>query len=187
MNVFVCHVPGSEQRAEWLQNVNSAWIMVSGVSAVKTFYSSEPATFQIDRRKWAEQSHEGQFYILADDDCLPLIASVDEALRILEAHPEFSILSLLPDNANIVDWTPEGYQTANDAEVMEHVSVGGVRFCRKMPFSAWPAMPDNGYRGYDAIHCQAIRDAGFRVGYFRNLKMHHLGEGHTTLLEAAAA
>lgn len=180
VDLFLCHWPNPE-RVKWLADCVEFWNQVPGIGKIVILTPTDGVTgakFQQFRRMEADRMG-GKFYILADDDCLPLQPEViTVGLAVLKAHKQFSILSLWPQNANIVEWTPEGYQTKNDADVLEHVSVGGIRFCRKMPFSIWPPVTR---AGYDAEHCQAIREAGYRVGYFRNLKMNHLGEGHSTL------
>jgi hypothetical protein len=68
-----------------------------------------------------------------------------------------------------------------DAQVMEHASVGGVRFCRRSSLHEWP--PAEG-PGYDRTQADALRAAGYRVGYFKGLKMNHLGEGYSSVWEA---
>lgn len=185
VDLFLCNWYG---RTAWLKQCANFWNGVTGLGKVHILTPPAGFTgamFQKWRRVEADRLG-GEFYILSDDDCLPESRDViTVGLSVLKAHPWFSIVSLLPQNANIVEWTPEGYNVKSDADILEHVSVGGVRFCRKMPFTHWPDMPAH-YRGYDAQHSQAIRDAGFRVGYFRNLKMTHLGEGQTTLLEMTA-
>lgn len=177
--VFVCHVPLLGERAESFLRVVGYW--GPGVRVLSPPPGIKPREFQRYRRIVADVQG-GEYYILTDDDCLPVGDVVERGLGILGRHPEYAILSLLPENETIVEWTPEDYQTASDAEVVEHVSVGGVRFCRKMPFTAWPAMPSGEYCGYDAVQCEAIRKAGKRVGYFRDLRMVHLGAGKSTLV-----
>lgn len=65
-------------------------------------------------------------------------------------------------------------------EVMEHISVGGIRFCRKGLIEKWPPR-DAECMGYDLIHSDALRDVGYRVGYLQHVRMEHLGEGKTEL------
>jgi hypothetical protein len=135
--------------------------------------------FQSRRRIWADSVADGPFYIVADDDCLlggP--STVDDAIGTMIRYPEFRILSLLPQNATINPWTPEGYVPFVDDDVMEHVSVGQVRFCRKGILKEWPWQSG---MGYDTAQCAAIRREGKRVGYFRNIKANHLGEGYSTV------
>lgn len=135
--------------------------------------------FQSWRRINADEKSSGAVYVVADDDCLPQSEPfVELALGILAAHPDFGILSLWPMNCRINRWTPEGYTAFEDDEVMEHHSVGGIRFCRKGLIAEWPEQTG---RGYDAEHCGALRAAGYRVGYFKNLTMNHVGEGYSTV------
>lgn len=159
---------------------------------------------QLYRRTVAENNAETDIYVLADDDCLPQAEPfLDEGVRILEEHSDFAILSMMPTNCKINPWKPDvllvkGVPMTNigpggfvqvedysdvrplipyeDADVMEHVSVGGIRFCRKGCLEEWPPFVGP---GYDREQCDALRAAGFRVGYFKNLTMLHLGEGYS--------
>lgn len=137
-------------------------------------------TFQKDRRTFLLDGTGDDIYILSDDDCL-VSDNLDlfKALSIAEEETEFSILSLLPSNCQINPWTPEFYRPRVTREVLEHVSVGGVRFCRKHNLD-WPEMKG---KGYDKEHGEAIRLAGSRVGYFLNHLMVHLGENAWSVSE----
>lgn len=183
--VFVCHVPVNGQRQKWLREVLDAWFALGAAPQVLS-PSSDPISFQRERRIEAEQKG-GDFYILADDDCLPDVKNEDfiaQGMRVLKKHPEFAMLAPLPSNENIVEWTPDErldhYKTANDEEVMEHTSVGGIRFCRKGALKIYPAMHRE-LPGYDWLHGDALRKAGKRVGYIRSLGFVHLGFGHSTV------
>lgn len=144
------------------------------------FLNVTDTAFQKERRVYADKVAEGPFYVVADDDCIPEKGWLEKAVNIMLWHPTFAILSLWPQNASIQRWTPEGYTPYEDHDVIEHYSVGQIRVCRKGILREWPAM-DVDSKAYDNIQCQAIRDAGYRVGYFKNLKVTHLGEGKTTL------
>jgi len=136
------------------------------------------SSFQSERRQLAD-AFCNETYVVADDDCFPQAAPfADAARRILEAHPSFGILSLRPTNFKINPWRPEGYEPYEDEEVFEHVSVGGIRFCRPGCLEEWPPQTR---KGYDTEHCEALRKAGYRVGYFKNLWMSHLGEGYSSV------
>jgi hypothetical protein len=138
-----------------------------------------PIEFQRMRRIYAEQHADSSVYVVADDDCLLGKESpIAPMLALMEKYPEFGMLSLLPANAAINEWTPEFYVPESDANVMEHVSVGGIRFCRKGVVKNWPAADGP---GYDFLHSEAIRKAGFRAGYARSYKMNHIGEGFSTV------
>ena len=183
--VFVCHVPLNGQRQKWLREVLDAWFALGAAPQVLT-PSSDPISFQRDRRIEAEQLGK-DFYIVADDDCLPDTSKEDfisEGLRMLKKHPEFAMLAPLPSNENIVEWTPDErldrYKTVSDEEVMEHVSIGGIRFCRKGCLKTYPPI-NRELPGYDWIHGDALRKAGKRVGYIRSLRFNHLGAGSSTV------
>jgi hypothetical protein len=144
--------------------------------------------FQRERRIFADntamedEDGEGVIYVVADDDCLPTREPFLRAcVSTMKQHADFGILSLMPVNCNIVRWTnapPRGKILGEHLTVMEHESVGGIRFCRKGKLAQWP--PLNG-KGYDHTHCEALRYAGSVVGYFQWHGMLHLGEGYSTV------
>ncbi len=183
--MFVCHVPGNGQRESWLRMVLDAWFEL-GAGPEVLIPSGTPRIFQRERRIQADQKG-GDFYILADDDCLPDISQKDFipiGIGVLRSHPQFAMLAPLPSNENIIEWTPDPqldkYTAASDAEVMEHVSIGGIRFCRKGALKTYPPM-DKHFAGYDGIHGYALREAGMRVGFIRELRFDHLGAGKSTV------
>lgn len=185
--VFVCHIPGNPKREQWLRQCTDAWYEMGMEPHVLTPGGIDPLAFQRERRLIAERMG-GKFYILADDDCLPLCAPeqefVQDGFSILKNHPEYAMLAPLPTNENIVEWTPsqqlDKYAVQSDDEVMEHVSIGGIRFCRKGCLKGWPQITKD-YPGYDGKQGEALRKAGWRVGYMRNLNFEHLGAGQSTV------
>lgn len=138
----------------------------------------DPRSFQRQRRIIADERATTPIYVCADDDCLPGYEEfVERAVEIMERHPQFGILSMWPVNCQINRWTPEGYGPFEDEDVMEHVSVGGIRFCRQAVVD-WPdSAPAE--RGYDRQHADVLRAAGYRVGYFKHIQMNHIGEGYS--------
>ena len=134
-------------------------------------------SFQRDRRIIAEQRAKSKIYILTDDDMEPLFY-FNKAVNTMREHPYFGILSAYPEPATINRWTPEDFTPFEDENVMEHTDVGGLRFIRKGAMGYWP---EQTRVGYDREHCEAMRSNGFQVGYFKNLKAIHHGEGKSDL------
>ena len=187
--VFVCHVMGSgESREKWLGLSLEAWSKFDvPVKLLMPDGRINSIEFQRQRRIEAERQSREDFYILADDDCLPIGQSdyLLKGIEILKRHPEFAILSPLPSNESIVEWTPaqeDNYTAFKDGEVFEHVSVGGIRFCRKGAMADWPPMGE-GKKDYDRTQGDFLRLQGKRVGYMRYLKFEHLGKGVSTVWE----
>lgn len=136
--------------------------------------------FQRARRMYADAESKHYFYFVVDDDCFPKGRCVGQLLAALAAHREFAILSALPKNCNIVPWTPEDFTAFEDPDVMEHVSVGGIRCCRQKAMATWPEMEMDG-PGYDRIHADTLRQLKWRVGYAKKALMYHAGEGRSTV------
>lgn len=148
-------------------------------------HTVEPWKFQLERRVRADELANSQFYVVADDDCLlPDTDTVLDAVEVAKNYPHFGQFSWWPSNSQLRPWTPGEDDRKNcvngevysDGLVMEHVSVGGIRLLRKGLLPKWPAPPEGSTR-YDSIHAQALRDLGYRSGYFRDYLMNHLGRG----------
>lgn len=180
IDVFFCSVPEPGLRGLMSTLCRARWYMEPDTNIhYLTPFGLKVANeeFQRFRRAWADQQAKSDVYVVTDDDCLlPAAPSLAAAASILRGHPEFALLSYCPVNADIFPWTPEGYQPFENNAVMEHVSTGGIRVCRKGAVTEWPEMLP-GLRSYDAQHAEAVRKAGLRVGYMRDLKMNHLGCG----------
>lgn len=166
----------------------------SGVTMVKLGGPSaeRPGGFQRDRRVWAQMLAKGLWYIVADDDCLPVGETfLDRATDLIKSHPkaqEFGVLSAWPQNAKIYPWRPPkdeySREVVLDEQIMEHVNVGGIRFIQRMAhpktMEEWDAQPpahevDGKFR-YDQQHAVMLRRKGYRVGYMKDVMMVHLGE-----------
>ncbi len=187
IDVFFCTASTDPIRVAMAATCAERWmaepgIRMAGLSPVRLGVSLRD--FQRSRRMAAHQLAESEIYVLADDDSLlPDYAVVEGMVNLMERYPNFGMLSTLPSNASIQEWTPENYQTASTWEVMEHVSVGQIRFCRKsVIIDPWPPMTAS--PGYDTQHGEAIRRAGYRVGYSRSFTHLHLGEGKSTIWAA---
>lgn len=180
VEVYFCYVPTNGTRSLMMQLCQENWRLRSGFEIKLLFpENAKVVDFQLERRKIADSDAKGSIYVVADDDCLPQAQPfVAEAIEIMERHPNFGMLSLWPDNEKINRWTPEDYAPYEDEDIMEHVSVGGIRFCRKGIIKQWPSQSQN---GYDGQHGEAMRLAGYRVGYLKHLTMTHLGKGRSTV------
>lgn len=188
VEVFFCSVDdsgGETLRGAMAHLCLTRWLEVEGVDVIPLsdgILGCSAIGFQRIRRIYADEHSCGDVYIVADDDCLlPANFSLDECVRIFKAS-RFATLSMMPSNATINEWTPQGYVTENTPDVMEHVSAGNIRFCRKGHLANWPLMGDG--PGYDAIHADAIRKQGGRVGYFRSMRSLHLGEGMSSIWDS---
>jgi hypothetical protein len=186
VEVFFCSAPQTDER---VQIALDCWEYWQKQNCELHFLSPEtlhctPREFNRLRRVVAEEKAKNDFYILTDDDCIPIVPfneCVKRATEIMVKRRDFTILSFWPVEASIERWRPEGYEVYEDLDVMEHVSVGGLRFVRKNGQLDLPTSYD---RGYDLVQADHIRRIGGRVGYFQHLRMSHKGEGHTDLWAA---
>jgi hypothetical protein len=176
-------------RARWRREPGAdlqIWLPEALGCSVRAFQRQR----RVEADRKAQNAHKS-FYVVADDDCLishprPFL---EDAIEVLKTHPEFAILSLWPTNSVLGKWKADdfpGYEVFEDAEVMEHVNVGGVRICRTGCLEEWPEMHRKLW-SYDAQHAEALREAGYRVGYLKMKSgqfypaMNHLGRGYSSI------
>lgn len=188
--IFFCTAPKSDERRSIAGRMFDIW------DTQQFCYELTPkllrctdSEFQKQRRMFADKMADGEIYLLVDDDCEPILNSheilkhwISCGERIMRENHEFAILSAWPANANIERWAPHDYSAKDGEEVTEHVSVGGLRFVRKGCMKDWPEQIGP---GYDREHCEALRASGYRVGYFKHLKMIHHGEGKSEVWSSA--
>ena len=178
--VFFCSAPKTADRSAIASGVRHRWKELDDIKLIELtprILGCDDFSFQKQRRVAADMMAKNSVYILADDDCLPL-TDFESGINAILEHPQFAIVSAFPSNCTIQRWTPEGYDVYEDLAVMEHHSVGGLRIIRRGAMREWPEQTGP---GYDREHCQALRDAGYRVGYSVFFRMEHLGEGKTTV------
>ena len=203
IDVFFCYVVNKQGVAErlemaqecylrWYSKLDRAPIRLTqhamgGLLDISDEYlEKQKRRFQRFRRKYADENASSPIYIVTDDDYLiPENLDISACVKILD-ESVFDMLSLMPSNVHISEWTPDNDQTASTDEIMEHRDVGGVRFCKKPLLQHWPEMEPN-FPGYDRIQCEQIRKEGGRVGYFKRFHAEHLGEGKSSVWAAHGA
>lgn len=181
VDVFFCTAPQSHERSGMASDTLATWLDTPHVRLhVLTPLKLGCSLVQFNRyrRIWADSESPSSVYILTDDDASPLGTDfIQRGLAVMATHPQFAILSAWPVNCKINPW--EKATVPDDGEVLEHVSVGVLRFCRKGALEDWPAA--NGGPGYDMQQSEALRRAGWHVGLMRRVKAEHLGEGKSEL------
>ncbi len=186
IDVFLCHVPGTHLRNSMYNLCRIRWEGEGGARIRHLNPKRLGVTayeFQRSRRIFADDHAESEIYVVADDDILleadPVVGRGE---TLMKAYPDFAVLSLAETKPDWKTWVPDWpeYKAFHDEAVTEHVSVGGVRFCRRGAVKSWPPM-DEGIKTYDHVHGQAVRDAGYRSGYFKHLHGLHLGRGYSTI------
>lgn len=182
VEVFFCSAPTSEKRRNIAELMSRIWhhYPVRFIRFTPEILGVSYRDFQMKRRFYAEETAKGHIYILTDDDCELISPNpIKSGMSTMGHNPHFGILSAWPNNCVIQRWSPEDYQPKETMQVMEHHSVGGIRFIRKGCLThGWPEQTKI---SYDSEHCQAVRNSGYRVGYFQHVRMNHWGEGETTL------
>lgn len=175
VDVFFTTAPTTDERKQMSRRCLAWW--KSQLHADVHVLTPEDAKcsipeFNRERRIMADRLAKGD-HIVTDDDAIPQ-CDVLKAFELFKKYRQFGTISLRPENCTIYPWTE--IQAFEDDEVMEHVSVGVIRFCQKgMPF------PPSDRLGYDRTHADAIRAIGMKVGLFKNFTCIHLGENKSTI------
>jgi hypothetical protein len=176
LEVFFCTAPQSEGRSAIAAGMLDWWRSQDVRLRVVTpeLAGCELEKFQRWRRIYSDVMAGSDIYILTDDDMQP-VTDWRIGVEAMIEHEDFAIISAFPANCTINRWTPEDYDTYEDLDVMEHHSVGGLRVMRRGSMvKGWPKQDGI---GYDGIHCESLRESGFRVGYAQHFRAIHLGEG----------
>lgn len=132
--------------------------------------------FQKKRRTEAAARSLTAWYVMADDDVLPLSDNwVMLGLAIAQKHPEFGILGLRERGASYLPY--EGYK---DDDIEERDEAGRIYFMRRgiLGEREWPAVHEE--NDYDKRLAAALRRKRLKVGIFNKLLFNHLGVGFST-------
>ncbi len=189
IDVFFCSILESDFLREAIADLClRRWMQIRGVNLIEInddILGCSPLEFQRLRRIYAEENTTSNQYAVADDDCFLLPDfNPQSCIDIMKRHPEFASISLKHMNCNWSDWSPDGYVPQITSSVAEHYAAGGIRFCQKGYITHWKPIGDG--PGYDTLHGEAIRNAGYKVGYFRNFQDFHLGEGLSSIWKPQA-
>jgi len=129
------------------------------------------------RRVEADKVSQYPYYIVADDDCLPIGPYfIHQGMEMLDRYPDYGMLSPISYEDPIGLWKEKGHEQTKD--LFEAGSIGGIRFCRKGILKEWPKQTRV---GYDVEQGQAIRDAGYKNGYLKELRMIHIGSRNSSI------
>ena len=124
--------------------------------------------FQQWRRKAAEEQASTEFYVLADDDCMPLGKRfLERCEALMRKYPEYAILGT------------EDYCAPYGAdEIYETTTAGGINVVRKGILEV-PEYNDITWDG--TAQGQQIRAKGYKVGRMRDVRRNHYGDGLSTV------
>lgn len=190
MEVFFCSASVKSSLRHSMERVClDRWYMEHGISIrfPRMELTCSDKDFQRERRIFADQEARDPYYIVADDDCLPEHEPfLERCVDIMRHHPQFAVLSFYPNNSHLNGWDPPPEEkhflvdglVYEDLDVLEHVSVGGIRVCQKGCLTKWPPMEG---KTYDMEQAIALRANGYRVGYFKEIFMCHLGRGYSSV------
>lgn len=145
---------------------------------------TDPDRFHIDSRKIAESEASGGFYVVIDDDCMPIGKHwLECGIEVMAIFPQFSALASWSINGEI---DPEkcalpprdGDRQHQVGEIFEVPSLGTPTFIRRYRNGELIRLnlPDAPIGQYDLTISQAYLEHG-RIGMLRNVRHNHLGYG----------
>lgn len=188
INIFVMSAANTEARVALRQYVTNFWTRgsanrgwrVTHLTLGRTATESDRLDFLVTSRGNAHVLARGEPYVLTDDDMLPhSFEMVEEGLEWMRGgNHQFKMMAAQPDPHDVGVWNPKDYVPLQDDDYIEHYACGGMRFVMG---DAGDYLVGTPHRDYDYHWCKAIREAGGRVGYFRELRAFHAGWFSTTL------
>ena len=97
---------------------------------------------------------------------LPFTADqVEFGLKAIESFGGYAILSAWSEPAKFAKIDLPDRETQENESLLETYSVGGFRFCRKIPELV---APQELVKGYDGVFCRHLwKEHGYRVGYLK--------------------
>lgn len=124
--------------------------------------------FQQWRRQIAERQSTTPFYIVADDDCMPLGNNFLERCEdLMNRYPEYAILG-----------TEDYCAPFGPDEIYETSTGGGINVIRK---GIIEVPPFNGQTWDGCAQGEQIRSKGYKVGRMRDVRRNHFGDGLSTV------
>jgi len=124
--------------------------------------------FQQERRRMAEDKAQTDFYIIADDDCMPLGKNFLERCEdLMRRYPEYALLG-----------TEDYCAPFGPTEIYETKTGGGINVIRK---GIIEVPPFNGQTWDSCAQGEQIRAKGYKVGRMRDVRRNHFGDGLSTV------
>lgn len=173
LEVFVRTMPQTTLRALMRDLTLEAWMCYPGVvlDVIKGPLVSD--AFQWESRVVAESRATGDFYVLADDDHMPLGEDwVEKVLGMRRAYPDYVMLSAM---STLTDERPPGWR---DAELIHRPPAQGTPYIATKGAIPWTDFvgPAN---QQDQIVSEWIDAHGIQRGVMRDVRYLHLGYGYS--------
>jgi hypothetical protein len=174
IDVFLCTYAKDPIRKGMFDSVRARWeqmgcdlTILDGVAL-----GFEGKEFQGIRRQIAEDNAEGEIYILAEDDCMPLGKGfIEHGLHLMGTYRDYAVIS-----PTVLNGVYEGPQYKPEGDLIRANGGGGINFTR------------HGYiptkiEGFfdEAMQGEWLSKRGWKSGYALELKMNHLGAHLSTL------
>jgi len=128
--------------------------------------------FHVDRYRLAQKGAKGSWFVVADDDCLPLGRNfVTRALNVAGAQTRYGVLAA----SDVVTGSPS---SPDCVDVAESFAVGGICLIS-------PSAPHFGFEvdlptEADGARYREVKAAGLLEGRMAGVCMNHLGYGFST-------
>jgi len=170
IQVFYCQYWGDELRQAIAKPCLMMWRKMCNpiIITMPESRNMSGREFQQWRRKAAEQLSSTEFYVLADDDCMPLgNRFLERCEALMQKYPEYAILG-----------TEDYCAPYGPEEIYETSTAGGINVIRKGVIE----VPEfNGETWDGTMQGQQIRAKGYKVGRMRDVRRNHYGDGLSTV------
>jgi hypothetical protein len=173
IDVFIRSAPPSTFRQKLQALTVEAWGFDPMANIVPIIGSVTEKDFHWKSRMTAERLAQGPWYVLSDDDILPLGADwIERAMNIIPHWPDFSILG-----ANQVNHSARVKNPGFDVEPMS--SVGSPQLIRKGTID-WSKLHGPGI-DEDKIIGEYCAAHNIKIGCMVEMDVNHAGQGFSTM------
>lgn len=179
IEVFYCTAAKDELRKAIAKPCLMMWQMIIGhlphiivpqglLMSVSNPDGMSGKEFQQWRRAEAERLAQTPFYIIADDDCMPLGKNFLERCEdLMNRYPQYAILG-----------TEDYCAPFGPDEIYDTATAGGINVIRK---GIIEVPPFNGQTWDGCAQGEHVRAKGFKVGRMRDVRRNHFGDGLSTV------
>lgn len=168
LDVFYCSAAKDELRKAIAYPCLMMWSTMCKPQLINPLDGMSGREFQSWRRKHAEELARTEFYIIADDDCMPLGKNfLQRCEDLMRRYPDYAVLG-----------TEDYCAPYGPEEIYETTTGGGINVIRKGVIEV-PAFTGQIWDG--SAQGQQVRAKGYKVGRMRDVRRNHYGDGLSTV------
>ena len=169
LQVTVIDAGSNDEFIDWVEQITNVTL-----DTISNYQS------QFYRYLVAEELSRSDYYILTDDDILPIGESwFQDANKIIMNHAQFGYFTLNVSYDG-VERDCTGDRSFDDGEVVGATGIGGLRFIKKLDHYSEVDMAS--FDKHDDVwYCERMRKSGYSTGVMKNVKAFHLGASNSVI------